>query len=294
MKEEKSLWVKYGAIFAILIMLGSATIGVVMLSGFGGNSNKMKAYPFSDVSGKHTDFTFTNIKDGAKYLPEGAVQISCFRTNDTINQSLNPSFPGSEASKVLVAYYSTGVLEYYQLHTEDNVSIMINGSKPTSEDYEGYSIIYTSPFQRVIAGNPIIIVSLSNYANDSSLARRVVDAFAGLSESSKDFDPIFAYVDDVSDFEEMTVVRSRTGNGYDMLYQRSSSFTNGTLQLETVLYGPSNDLRDDIKEMAAGDSAIFTVSEDGSMIKMYIETTDILVYMMETNNLYGILYQYST
>ena len=292
-KEKKSNWIKFGSIFAILIMVGSATVGVVMLTGLGGDSNKAKAYPFSDIPGKHTNFTFTNIKDGAKYLPEGVAQISCIATNTTINTSLNSAFPGADSSVVMVAYYPTGRLEYYQTKTEDNVSIMTNG-KPTTEDYEGYSIIYAGPAQRIMVGSPIIIASLSNYANDSSLARRAVDVFTGLSEGSKDFAPILAYVDNVSNFEEMTVSKASASAGYSMLYQRSSAFSSGTFQMETVVYGPNDDMRADIKEMAAEDSTTFTVSEDESMIKLYIETTDQLEYMMAANGLYGILNQYST
>jgi len=169
---------------------------------------------------------------------------------------------------------------------------MTNG-KPSTEDYEGYSIIYVGPAQRIIVGSPIIIASLANYANDSGLARRAVDVFTGLSAGSKDFDPILAYVDDVSDFEEMTVFRSSTGNGYDMLYQRSSSYSNGTYQMETVVYGVNDDMRADIKEMVAEEEAIFIADENESMIKLYIETTDQLTYMIMANYLYGILVQYA-
>jgi len=290
-QEKKSNWVRFGAIFAILIMLGSATLGVVMLTDLFG-SNKAKPYPFSDISGKHADFNFTNIKDGAKYLPEGVSRISCYSTNATINASLNSSFPGAEPSAVMVAYYPTGMLEYYQTKTEENVSIMTNG-KPSTEDYEGYSIIYVGPAQRIIVGSPIIIASLANYANDSGLARRAVDVFTGLSTGSKDFEPILAYVDDVSDFEEMTVFRSNTGKGYDMLYQRSSSYSNGTYQMETVIYGINDDMRAEIKEMIAEEEAISIAIENELAIKLYIETTDRLVYMMAANDLYGILVQYA-
>lgn len=287
-REEKSIWVKFGSIFAIIIMVGSATIGVMMLTGWG--SDKTKAYPFSDVPGTHVNFTFTNIKDGVKYLPDGASQISCFTTNASINASMSASFPGFEASKVLVAYYPTGALEYYQIKTERNVSIMINGSKPTYENYDNYNIIRISPVQRVIVGSPIIIASLSNYANDSNLARRAVDVLTGFSGGSKDFDPILAYADNVSDFTEMVVSKS-TGSGYSMLYQRSGVLANGTIQLETIVYGPSSKVRTDLNEMAAGDSATFRVSEDGSMIKLYIESNDQVSYALAANNLYAVINQ---
>ncbi|MCL2863362.1 MAG: hypothetical protein FWE54_04665 [Methanimicrococcus sp.] len=291
MKEEKSKWIKYGAIFAILIMVGSATVGVMMIVGWGDNSNKMTKHPFSDIPGEHTNFAFTNIKDGAKYIPEGALQISSYASNETIDEALNAAFPGAEATKVLVVYYPTGMLEYYQLKNENNVSIMISGNKPVYEKYENYNIIYINPVQRIIAGNPIVIASLNNYANDSNLAKRAIDVFTGYSGGSKDFDPIFAYVDDVSDYEEMTVSKS-SGSGYSMLYQ-CSRIVNDTYILETVVYSPSGDMRDDIAEMAAEDSETFSVSEDDYMIKLYIESNDFLTYVIAANNLHGVLGQYN-
>lgn len=295
MKEEKNKWIKYGALFAILIMVGSATVAVLMGGLDGTDSNTATEYPFADVPGAHANFSFTNIKDGAGHLPEGVLQISSFSTNATINESMNQSFPGSNTSKVMVAYYSAGMLEYYQTETAENVSILIPGKKPVYEDYGGYSILYTNPAQRVIVGSPIVIATLANYTNDSGLAQRVVDVFSGTSAGSKDFDPILAYADDISDYEEMVVSRSVNGSGYDMLYQRSSAYENGTFQMESVIYSPSADLRSDIKTLAGteAESVTFSVTEDDAMIKLYINSTNQLSYMTAANSLYAVINQYT-
>ncbi|MDR2943874.1 MAG: hypothetical protein LBU81_02105 [Methanosarcinales archaeon] len=294
--EKKSNWVKYGAVFAILIMVSSAVlVGLFTLWDGSGSNTTTTTYPFADVSGTHANFTFSNIKDGVQYLPEGAVTVSSFTTNSTMNESLNKSFPGLESSRVLVASYSTGILEYYTAENENNAGIMIPGDKPVYDQYEGYNFISPGPSQRVLVGNPIVVATLSDYSDASNLAKKAVNVFTGLSQGSRNFDSILAYADDVSDYEQMTVSGASNGSSYSMLYQRSSAFSNSTIQLETVVYGPSAAMRSDIKEMAAKNvsDVTYSVTEDDSMIKLYIDSTAPTSYMTEANNLYGIISRYT-
>jgi hypothetical protein len=142
MQEQKSKWVKFGAIFAILIMVGSAVLVGLLLTDSG--SNKTTEFLLSDTPGTQANFTFKNAIDGSKYLPEGVlgITIRTIYSNDTVDQGLKQDFPGIEADKLMTASYSAGRIDYFSLRNESNASVTING-KPQYDVYESLSMMFT-------------------------------------------------------------------------------------------------------------------------------------------------------
>ena len=297
MQEQKSKWVKFGAIFAILIMVGSAVLVGLLLTD-SGSSDKTTEFPLSDVSGAKANFTFKNAIDGSKYLPEGVVSISILKIyeGDTIDRGMKAAFPGAEADKIMMASYMTGRVDYYSLIDESNVSFVINSSKPQTEMYENHSIIFANPSQRVIAGNPLILASFYNYAVDNSLAKRAVDVLSGKASGSTDLNDILAYADNTEVFDEIIVYKANSGSSYDKYYERSSQFINMTtfqlaFQVESIVLQPSAEMKADIyalSENATGDNKI-TIIEEGNALKTYIDSSDVTEFMQDREALYKIV-----
>lgn len=300
MKEEKSKWVKYGAIFAILIMVGSGVF-VGILYGFDsltGDENKTTEYPFTDVPGNHSNFTFKNAKDAASYVPAGVLSINILKIydNDTVDKGLKASFPGADSDKRMVASYPAGMLAYYPIENESNTSVIINGSKPQYEEYEGYNIIFTHAAQRVVVGSPIVIASFFNYAADNTLAKKAVDVLAGKSSGSTDLNDILSYADDVSNYDEIIVYKANAGSDYDKYYQRASQNVNTTtdqleFQMESIVLKPNDAMKEDIRNLAenATESNKFTITEDGDVFKTYVDGSDYKDFMKDTNALYQLI-----
>ncbi|WNY24452.1 hypothetical protein MmiHf6_17890 [Methanimicrococcus hongohii] len=299
MQEEKSKWVKYGAIFAILIMVGSGVfVGLMYWDGLTGDENATIEYPFADVPGTHANFTFKNAKDAAQYVPEDVLSINILKVydNDTIDQTLQTSFPGAEPARLLTASYLTGGLEYVVLESEENVSIVLNGSKPQYEDYEDYNIIFISPYQRVIAGNPLIIASFYNYVADNSLAKKAVDVLAGKSAGSTTLNDILEYADDTETYDEIIVYKANNGSNYEKYYQRSSQYVNMTtfqlaFQLESIILNPNDEMKQAVYDLAenASEGIEFTITEEDNVMKTYVDGADYTSFMTDTNALYKLI-----
>ncbi|WNY28792.1 hypothetical protein MmiEs2_09960 [Methanimicrococcus stummii] len=299
MQEEKSKWVKYGSLFAIIIMLGSVFALVLYGSwdSLTGNDSATTEYPFADVPGTHTNFTFKNAKDAAKYVPEGVLGINILKIyeNDSIDQKLQENFPGAEASRVMTASYSTGGLEYYLLDSEENVSIVLNSSKPQYENYEGHNIIFISPYQRVVVGNPFVIASFFNYV-DNTLAKNAVDVFEGKASGSTNLNDILAYAEDTDNYDEIIVYKANDGSNYTKYYQRSSQYLNMTtfqlsFQLESIILNPSDEMKQDVRDLAENANAgvEFTITEEGDVMKTYVDGSDYTSFMTDTNALYKLV-----
>ncbi len=300
MQEEKNKWMKFGAIFAIVIMVGSAVF-VGLLYGWDsltGNDNTTTEYPFTDVPGTHTNFTFKNAKDVAGYIPEDVLSINILKiySNDTVDQGLKEAFPGAESGKRMVASYQTGMLAYYPVENESNVSIVINGSKPQYENYEGYNIIFTHAAQRVVAGNPIIIASFFNYASDNTLAKKAVDVLEGKASGSTNLNNILAYADDTENYDEIIVYKANNGSDYDKYYQRASQYVNTTtfqlsFQMESIVLKPTDEMKQDIRDLAANatEGVEFTVTEDGDIMKTYVDGSNYTSFMKDTTALYQLI-----
>lgn len=299
MQEEKNKWIKYGAIFAILIMMGSAVlVGLSYWDGWNNDSNATTEYPFTDVPGTHANFTFKNAKDAAGFVPEGVLGINILKVyeNDSIDQKLRENFPGADASKVMTASYPAGILEYYPIENESNTSMVINGSKPQYENYEGYNIIFVSPYQRVIAGSPIIIASFFNYASDNSLAKKAVDVLEGKSSGASNLNDILAYADDTKNYDEIIVYKANNGSDYDKYYQRASQYVNTStfqlsFQMESILLKPTDEMKQDIRNLAANatEGVEFTITEDGDVMKTYVDGSNYTAFMADTNALYKLV-----
>ncbi|MDL2261779.1 hypothetical protein LJC08_06090 [Methanimicrococcus sp. OttesenSCG-928-J09] len=300
MQEEKNKWVKYGAIFAILIMVGSAVfVGILYgWESLTGDDNEPTEYPFTDVPGNHTNFTFKNAKDAANYVPAGVLSINILKIydNDTVDQGLTEAFPGAESDKRMVASYPTGMLAYYPIENESNVSIVINGSKPQYENYEGYNIIFTHAAQRVVVGSPIIIASFFNYAADNTLAKKALDVLAGKSSGSTDLNDILSYADDVSNYDEIIVYKANAGSDYDKYYQRASQNVNMTtfqleFQMESIVLKGSSAMKQDIRDLAenASEGIEFVITEEGDVFKTYVNGADYTSFMKDTNALYQLV-----
>lgn len=299
MQEEKNKWIKFGAIFAILIMVGSAVF-VGILYGWDsltGDDNTTTEYPFTDIPGTHANFTFKNVKDGAAYVPEDVLSINILKiySNDSIDQKLQENFPGAESSKVMTASYQTGMLEYYLVENESNTSIVINGSKPQLDEYEGYNIIFISPYQRVIAGSPIVIASFFNYT-ENTLAKKAVDVFEGKASGSTNLNDILGYAEDTENYDEIIVYKANNGSNYDKYYQRSSQYVNTTtftlaFQLESIILNPNDAMKQDVRNLAANatEGVEFTITEEGNVMKTYVDGSDYTTFMKDTNALYQLI-----
>ena len=289
MTEEKSKWVKYGAIFAIIIMVGSAVL--VGLSLYGNDSTDPVEYPLKDIAGTHANVTFKNAKDGVKYLPAGVLSVDIIKVypNDEISASLNKSFTGITADKVMVGSYKEGIVEYYSV--ENNNGTMTIAGKPNYEQYSGFNLIRTNVAQRVIVGNPIIIASFFNYTIDSTLGKKVVDVLTGTAAGSTDLNDILAYANDTANFDEIRVYKANAGSDYDKYYQCASQSGAGMIQLEAIFLSPNEEVKESVTAFAnnAAESVTVAVTEDGPALKIYITTSDYIGYLTETNNLYNLI-----
>lgn len=300
MQEEKSKWMKFGAIFAIVIMVGSAVF-VGLLYGWDsltGDDNSTTEYPFTDVPGTHTNFTFKNAKDAANHVPEEVLGINILKIydNDSIDQKLRENFPGADGSKVMTASYQTGILEYYPIENESNTSMVINGSKPQYENYESYNIIFVSPYQRVVVGSPIIIASFFNYTSDNSLAKKALDVIEGKASGSTNLNDILAYADDTENYDEIIVYKANAGSDYDKYYQRASQYLNGTtfqlsFQMESIILKPTDEMKQDVRDLAANatEGVEFTITEEGDVMKTYVDGSNYTSFMADTNALYKLV-----
>ena len=283
MKKKQNNWMKYGAIFAILIMIGSAII-VGLIADTGGE----KAYPLNDVTGTKTNFTLNAVKDGIKYVPEGVLAITAVPASEEMKTSVGELFPGATPSKLMTAIYNEGLVEFYGLQSTDNVSVMIEGNKPKYNKFGDYNVISTVT-QGVFAGNPMIRVVFEGA--DKSLVEKVANVLSGTSTGAKDFDTILNLADDVSDYESILVSKTKEGAQFAMLYQRESVFENGTSQLETIIYGPSAEFRTELKEFSEREipNITFTATEDELMFKLYINGTDSLAYQVIETGLHNLI-----
>ena len=286
MTEEKNKWVKYGSIFAIVIMLVSAVL--VGLMYLGDDSTDFAEYPLKNIKGTHTDFTFKNAKDGVKYLPEGVLGISILKVypGDNISESLNASFPGVVFDKVMVGSYAEGMVEYYSVEENNNGSIVLQG-KPKYDEYNGYNIVITNPAQRAIVGDPIIIASFYNYVTDNKLGRKVVDVIAGKASGATNLNDILSYADDTDVFDEIIVFKANNGSDYDKYYQRSSQSGTGILQMEAIFLSPNEDVKESVRafEKNASESVTVAVTENGPALKINITTSDYIGYLTEMQKL---------
>jgi len=299
MQEQKSKWVKFGAIFAILIMVGSVffIFGSVDWGNLIGGSNKTTEFPLSDVSGTKANFTFKNAIDGSKYLPEGALNITIqtISPNDVFDQELQTIFPGIEADRHMRVMYSSGYVDYFSLSNGSNASIILNESRPQYDSHEGYNIIFKNPSQRVVAGNPIILASFFNYAIDNSLARKVVDVLSGKSSGSTDFDDILSYADNTEIYNGITMFKASEESNYSKYYQRSSHYENGTFQLETIILNPEMSMKEDIEAFSDNgvESVTVSITENGPAMKIYITGTDYIPFATKANELYNLASNHS-
>jgi len=272
MTEEKSKWVKYGSIFAIIIMLGSAVLFMTMFT----NDSPDKATP--------VDFTIKNAKDGVNYLPEGVLNIEIIKIypNDEISVSLNNSFPGVTFDKVMVGSYENGILRYYSVKEGSKKPVM--SGNPTYETYNGYSIAIESN-QHAIVGNPLIIAS-----GDNTLSRKIINILNKNSTSSTNFNDILSYADDTEIYEQIRVSKTSEGSNFSKYYQRTSQYENGTIQLETIVLNPTQSMKDDIAAFAGSstENVTVTVTENGPAVKIYIDSADFISYATKTNELYNL------
>ena len=295
MQEEKSKWVKYGSIFAIVIMVVSAVL--VGLIGFGGGNDNETELLLSDIPGAQANFTFKNAKDGSTHVPEGALSINILKIypDDATDKGLKQMLPGVDADKVMIAFYPSGAVEYYSLTENNNASITLVG-KPQYDKHENHNILFISPAQRVIAGNPLILASFYNYVADNTLAKKVVDVLAGKSSGSTDFKDILAYADDTEIYDEIIVYKANTGSAYEKYYERSSSFINMTtfelgFELESIVLKPDAGMKAQLKslsENATGSNKI-SITEDDNVLKTYIDSVDLEDFFTDREALYKII-----
>jgi len=289
MTEEKSKWVKYGAIFAIIIMLGSGVLAVSMLLD---DSAEPTEYPLKNIKGQQTDFTFKNAKDGVKYLPAGVLSVNILKIypDDEISESLSHSFPGIVTDKVMLGSYKEGMIEYYSVKENNNGSIVVQG-KPTYDKYGGYDMIRVSPAQRAIIGDPLIIASFFNYSKDSTLGKRVIDVLNGDASGATDLNDILAYADDVDNFDEIIAYKANAGSDYDKYYQRSSQSGTGILQMEAIILSPDDSVKESVSAFSnnASESVTVAVMENGPALKIYITSSDYIGFLTKTNELYKLI-----
>lgn len=302
-EDKKSKWMKFGALFAILIMVGSAVfVGILYgLDGLtGGNDNTETAYPFTDVTGNHVNFTFKNAKDAAAYIPAGVLSISIHRIydNSTIDQGLQEAFPGADGEYRMTASYETGALSYFLINEEsmNNTSIMINGSKPQYENYGGYDIIFMNAAQRVVVGNPLFIATFYNYTSDNSLARKAIDVLNGNTSGSSNLNDILVYADDVSLYDEIIVYEANSGSNYTKYYQRSSSYAIGmdfqlVFELESIIMNPTDEMKADVYALAANatEGIEFTITEEDNVLITDVVGHEYEPFMEDTTELYNLI-----
>ena len=293
MTEEKSKWVKYGAIFAIIIMLGSGVLAVSMLLD---DSAEPTEHSLKDIKGPQADFTFKNAKDGVKYLPEGVINISITRITpgDNISANLDKSFPNVTLDACMVGIYETGMVEYYSVKDNNNGKIVLSG-KPKYDKYGGFNLIRASVAQRVIVGDPIIIASFFNYRLDSTLGNKVVDVLTGKANGATNFNDILSYADDTEIYNEITVFKANERSNFSKYYQRSSQYENGTILLETIVLNPSESMKSDIVKFAepSMENATVSVIENGPAMKIYITGQDYISFAMKANELYTLTYSHT-
>ena len=287
-KEPANIWVKYGAMFCIIIMVGAAMVGIgYFIVDY--VQSKTTDYPFSKVGGIHSDFTFTNIIDGAKYVPEDAlsIHIVVVKEDDVLSEGIQEFFPGAQATKTMTVSYASGGLEYYSLNSEENVSMIISGSKPKYENYSGYHLISSSPAHRAVVGKTPIIATFFNPSINSTLGKKAIDVLVGDAPGSSDFDEILAYADNVSNFEESIVYTANSGSNYSQYYQRSSLLNNNSsFQFEAIFSNPTDQMKEEIQELADNtqNDVTYTISQDNNMIKIYIESSEYYPFLIETWN----------
>lgn len=297
MKEEKNNWIKIGAIFAIVIMLGSVFF-IAFDSIFGDWGNETTGYPFADVPGAHVNFTFNNAKDAAALVPEGVLSLNIVRVfpNDTIDQGIKQAFPGAQAQRRMVASYPAGYLEYYPIENESNASILINGTAPTYETYQNYNVIFINPIQRVIVGNPIILASFFNATADSTLAQKAIDVLTGTTSGSTTLNDILQYADNVSNYDQIIVYQANPGSDYGKYYQRVSQGVNTStgqliFQVESIVLQPNDAMKADIYTLAenANESVEYTVLEEGNVLKLYLDGSNLTSFRAESDALYQLV-----
>ena len=289
MTEEKSKWVRYGSIFAIIIMVVSAVL-VGLMYFDNSNSTDPTEYSLKDIKGKHTNFTFKNAKDGVSYLPEGVSRVDIVKVYPESETAANlaQSFPGVTFDKVIIGTYDSGGVEYYLAKDISNGKIVLPGT-PKYENYSDYSMIMTNPAQRIIAGNPLAIATYFNYSADNTLGRKIVDVLNKNSAGSTDFNDILSYADDTEDYDQ--IMLSKANGNFSKSYQRSSYYENGTIQLESIIYNPQQAMKDEIEIFAVNSTENVTVSvtENGPAMKIYITGTDYISFAMKANEFYGLI-----
>ena len=279
MTEEINKLVKYGAVFAIILMLGSAVL--VGLTVFGSND-----------STNSVAFTFINAKDGVKYLPDGLLSVNIIKIDpdDEIAASLNNSFPGVAFEKMMVGSYESGGLEYYAIKNAGSGNITVPGN-PRYENYDDYKIAVTQSNQHVIVGNPLIITTFFNSSNDATLSKKALDVISNKTPGATNLNDILSYADDESNYEEIIAFKANAGSDYDKYYQRASILYNGTLQLEAIILSPNENVKKSVEEFAKIDSenTTITVTENGPALKMYINSTDGPLFVEEMDKLMTLL-----
>ncbi|WNY26805.1 hypothetical protein [Methanolapillus ohkumae] len=292
--EDKSKIMKFGAIFFVVLMIGSLfAVSISYLLNNDSDSNTTNTttnnttaiqVPISDMPGKEISFTYTNLKDGVKHLPEGTLsaQVSKIYPTDRVSQM----FPGANVSQVLIGSYPAGILEYYTVGNESgSVNISGNATRgPQYDKYNNYSLLIASTApQYIVPGNPLLLASYN-----VDLAHRALDVADGGNKVSTNFDYILSKTDDVSTFEEMIVFRSNNGSDYEQYYQRSSSFSNGTYQMEGVLLNATSGLKQDLTNQslnASKNGVSYKISDNGDIFKYYMESTNGVSFVSESSAL---------
>ena len=284
-------------ILAVIAVLAIASIATVVYyqtrSNNDENLNDSKnQYSFKNVEGNHLNFSYSNIKEGIQYIPEGAfcVNIIKIKENGTIHNYLEEIQPGINATEIMVGHFETGAVEYYVIDNEHNATIMIDGNKPEYEGYNGYNYIVNKKlsFQRLLTGNPFLILTAYD-GTIEGLGKDVIDVISSDKKGTKDFDNILIYADDVSDYENLYVYMVDETQKY---YHRSSSFENGSFQFEVIVLNPNTNIRDNLIQMTQNktETISYNVTETGNIMKIYINGENESLYLEKTQELYNIVF----
>ncbi|MDY0266749.1 MAG: hypothetical protein RBQ94_03760 [Methanimicrococcus sp.] len=247
--------------------------------------------PLSDVSGNHVRFTWITLKDGIKYIPDGAfcVKIITVRENDAVYDYLKTVQPGLTVTKAMIAYFDTGAVEYYAVDDEKNASIAFQGDEPIYESYKGYHFFHSgkSGLIKFLAGNPFLILTTGGEIGE--IEKDIVDAASGNKAGTTFFDDILIYADDVSVFEDVYVYAEDDAQKY---YHRSSHFENGSFQFEAIVLNPDDNIKYGLIQMTKNEteSVTYNFSETGDVIKIYISGENEPEYTKKTKELYNAVF----
>ena len=292
--ERKKL-IAFGALFAILLMVGSGVlVGFSYLfSGQEQNpSGDVRELSLSAYKNSSVNMDFNGISDVIKYLPSGVVYAQYVHDPNNINDVFNNTTGINSALVAYMYYYSPTEDGSYGIST-DSVYFYepadISKAKVTGRylgESNGYALLALEDGRYMIPGNPTIVGSQYAVGNILSIL--------GGSAGADTYNVIASHIPEKnSDYEYLAMAGSTAG--YEQYFE-SGGTSDNAYALDLRFLNMSDDLRSKMETTLAsskdGVRYICESSDDG-VFSITAYTVDSTAANTASTTIGGILEEYS-